>query len=253
MRRLGVLAITLLTAGSFAYAEACTGEVLLGNPMTTVDDLTAVQGSVNACVTARYEHPNLCCQAGPNLSPTCGAYLLSPFSPCPSGNHFATYPDPRYCCSVDDPSKCEAAPTAASGLDTSSCSSACPLGQYQDDGGACCSSGGCAAPATPVACSVPDCSPNEPCPTEPSCDAGSSCGSCLSGFSAPDGGGPLCCEGATACYSQAVTVAVGVVDGGSSVTPTIDSGVSDAGPVVPPISPSDASVGVVELPDAGPD
>jgi hypothetical protein len=269
MKRLGLLAIVSMCVASAAYMGACNGDISLGNPLTPVA-LEAVDVEVGAC-GAGSEHPNVCCQAGPGVA-SCGTYLLTPFALCPGG--FSTFPDPRSCCSLTDPTSCSAPPTTTGSSVFSTCVIVCPPGEYEADAGGCCSydantgatscTGAVSTNVPTPICSVPDCAPGGTCPT--SCET-TGCGSCPSGFSPPnDAGSPLCCgDGGTLgpeCFSQAVSaasVAISPPSESEGGVVSVPGQLSDGGSVTSPADAGSSSVtadastgGTVAVPDAGP-
>jgi hypothetical protein len=204
-KRLSLATLASVLAGAATYATACdSSAVSLGNALTFVaTDVISV--GVGVCSEARYAHPNVCCQA--TTSPaTCGTYPMSPFAPCPAS--YALYPDPRTCCSLDDPdpSLCIAA-LSASSSSASTCGYACAPGAGTT----------CTAAAPALACSEPACIAGETCVT--SCP--SVCGACPTGFTVPDGGAALCYRAdsgvGTEWFSQALGLAASV--GVSVATP----------------------------------
>ena len=142
----------IFLAGFVPIVVACGGrEVSLGSnqsALSSVDPAT-VAGNVTAC-GAGEAHPNVCCHAGPNTPSQCGTYNGEPFHPCDDG--WKTYPDPRSCCDLGDPTKC-AAPPPSPPPPPGSCGYLCPPGWYPIGGGGCCRTtddgggGECYAPA----------------------------------------------------------------------------------------------------------
>ena len=175
--------------------------------------VTAPSSGVPACSTGA-AHPNVCCSAGPGSASKCGVYEGAPFHECDTG--YKTYPDPRSCCDLADPSKC-AAPPPPPPTPPPSCGYYCPPGWYTN-GDACCrtdangagecfastwstgvggtsttpSSGGSAPPKAPPGWGSDAGAPNpSDASSPPSCDP--STGPCACGEIlplTPDGGAP---------------------------------------------------------------
>jgi hypothetical protein len=127
----------LAAAAVVPIVVACGGrEVSLGSnhsALSTVDPGN-VSGTVPSCGSGA-AHPNVCCEAGPGKPAKCGSYDGEPFHPCDDG--WKTYPDPRSCCDLDDPTKCTAPPPAPP-PPAGSCGYQCPPGWYGIGGGGCC-------------------------------------------------------------------------------------------------------------------
>ncbi|HXX70481.1 MAG TPA: hypothetical protein VEK07_25085 [Polyangiaceae bacterium] len=198
-------------------------------------------------------HPNACCDADPRGDGQCGEYPGAPFHPCATG--WLTYPDPRSCCALADPSQCSAPPAQGVAVRSGTCLYGCPPGSYPTEpitisSGACCSSSGTGVAcfgwgvASPTAAGIPagasDVSfsgSSEPAPLLNSyCDV-----PCPSGWQAQAMAPDVCCiEGAGAdgpCFS----IATGSVQGVGAVSSATNGAGSSATGEAPSSSGSGAA------------
>lgn len=115
---------------------ACGGQVSLGTNRSQLSqvDPGAVGGQVPACATGA-AHPNVCCVAEAGKAAQCGTYPGAPFQPCDSG--WTTYPDPRSCCSLDNPASCAPPPPDPPPAPPGTCGYLCEPGWYAIQGGCC--------------------------------------------------------------------------------------------------------------------
>ncbi len=157
---------------------------------------------------AGYEHPNICCQGGPDQATICAEDLTHPFGLCEKGQ-FA-YPDVSACCSLDNKAAClqpsSVEPTADAGQQAA-CTNPCYPGTYplpesvsSANDSFCCIGSGQAVSCMSKAghCESTGCSPicGAPCPA---------------GWAAPAGGQvDLCCQtdssGQSVCFSQSGSI-----------------------------------------------
>lgn len=96
--------------------------------------VTPASGVVPAC-NAGAAHPNVCCTATENAPAACGTYDGEPFHACGIGAK--TYPDPRSCCDLADPTQCADPPPTAVPPPVA-CAYLCSPGYYLS-GDSCCS------------------------------------------------------------------------------------------------------------------
>jgi hypothetical protein len=117
-------------------ATACVGrEVSVGANSSALSlvDPNQISAAPTACNSGA-AHPNVCCQAASGQAAKCGTYPDEPFHPCDSG--WTLYPDPRSCCSLDDPTSCAAPPSSPPPV-SGACTYACPPGWYPIVDGCC--------------------------------------------------------------------------------------------------------------------
>jgi hypothetical protein len=253
----------LVAAGALPVLVACGGrEVSLGtnHSQLSLVDPSTVSGTVPSCGTGD-AHPNVCCQASAGQAAQCGVYIGAPFQPCDSG--WTAYPDPRSCCTLDDPSNCGAPPPSPPPLPPGVCGYACEPGWYPIQNGCCqdtgngqgvcygwasAGDGGIFDDGGPTTCvdagfddsgnGTPGC---DPTPQPPTADAGDQPGqppctyACPAGWQRAVGAADVCCRdlggGEIECFSQATGPQGGGSSGGDGgVDPTpADGGVFDAG------------------------
>jgi len=264
MRTLGLLPKVIFGVATLVpLAVACGGQVSLGTNRTQLSlvDPKVVSGNAGAC-SAGEAHPNVCCDVGQGKDGTCGIYVGAPFQPCDNG--WTTYPDPRTCCSLENPNDC--APTPPNPPPTvGTCTYPCEPGWYPIQNGCCQSTGngngvcygwasdggypdagiddggvfdGGAFDAEVDAGTVDSgctttidgggsCDPQPPQPT-PVCNL-----DCPNGWQHPQGAPDICCRdtgGVIECFSQASGPSNGGSggSGGGSTdagVPTVDAGV----------------------------
>ncbi len=134
---LALLAAALVACGSRTELSAFNASAAVDgaaadagrtcNGATPVDT-TILVGAVPPC-EGGFAHPSVCCHAGPDEPTACTESQEDPFHPC--GCDALTFPDPRTCCLLADPSECQAPPANAGA--SGQCSYPCGPGAYPPD------------------------------------------------------------------------------------------------------------------------
>ncbi len=195
-------------------------------------------GDVPSCGQG-WAHPNICCQASPDLAPACFA-SASPFLPCPAS--WLTYPDASRCCSLGGDDSCVAGTPHDGGVDggqdagqdagedagqdggqdagldsgvdangdggsDEACQEPCSPGSWLDGDGNCCWGRG-----TVIHCTVRDrCAGSIEACTAILGAKSTRCGACPEGWAVPAAGqAGLCCRSTPVaqCFSQAKSIPV---------------------------------------------
>ena len=98
-----------------------------------VDPVARLIGMTVPICEAGFQHPTVCCLGRHYQPTTCLENGDSPFSACDNG--WFAYPDPIWCCSLEQPSNCVEARQApertfANSVVAKACASICPPGAY---------------------------------------------------------------------------------------------------------------------------